>query len=127
MKYLKLSILLFSVFSCLLTSCAQTEISESPDPTYVETATDLGQKYIDSFIFFGESTTYHMKSRGVLTGGTSTDQVWGTKSGTLNLDTAITTTKIVYPETNEEIKLSEALRKKAPESVKLTLIFITFA
>lgn len=120
MKYLKLSILLFSAFSCLLSSCTQTKISDQGESPYVETVTDLGQEYIDSFIFFGESTTYHMKSRGVLSGGTSTKQVWGTKSGTLNLDTAITTTRIIYPETNEEIKLSEALRKKAPEKIMLS-------
>ena len=30
---------------------------------------DMGQEYIDSFVFLGESTTYHLKSRGVLTDG----------------------------------------------------------
>lgn len=81
---------------------------------------DSGQEYIDSFIFIGESTTYHMKSRGVLSGGSSTKQVWAPKSGTATLDAAIKTLKIVYPETGEEIRIGEAVKRKKPKFVLLT-------
>lgn len=122
MKYIKLFITLFSAVTlCLnLLSCAKDPTSADNAKTTSSGKNDLGQEFIDSFIFFGESTTYHLKSRGVLSGGTDTKQVWGTKSGTLNLDTAITTTKIIYPETNEEIRLSEALSKKAPQNILLS-------
>lgn len=81
---------------------------------------DQGQEYIDSFIFIGESTTYHMKSRGVLSGGTDTKQVWAPSNGTINLDLTIDTLKIVYPETGEQITISQAAERKKPEYVLLT-------
>ena len=122
MKYLKLFITLFSAVAlCLsLSSCSKEPTLPDNAKTTSSGENDLGQEFIDSFIFFGESTTYHLKSRGVLSGGADTTQVWGTKSGTLNLDTAITTTRIIYPETNEEIKLSEALSKKTPQNILLS-------
>lgn len=80
---------------------------------------DLGQAYIDSFIFFGESTTYHLKSRGVLSGGTQTHQVWGPASGTVNLDTTIGTLKIVYPPTGEQLTIGEAVRREQPKRMLL--------
>ena len=81
---------------------------------------DMGQGYIDSFVFLGESTTYHLKNRGVLSGGTSTTQVWGPKSGTLMLDASTATCRIVYPETDEEIDISEAMSRKKPKYMLLT-------
>ncbi len=81
---------------------------------------DMGEEYIDSFIFFGESTTYHMKSRGVLRGGTDTRQVWAPENGTVNLDPSITSLRIVYPETGELITLSDALKRSRPRRMMLT-------
>jgi hypothetical protein len=80
---------------------------------------DLGQAYVDSFIFLGESTTYHLKNRGVLTEGTNTRQVWGTPSGTINLDTTIGTLKIVYPPTGELLTIGEAVRREQPRRMLL--------
>ena len=81
---------------------------------------DAGEEYIDSFVFLGESTTYHLKSRGVLKGGTATTQVWSNKLGTINLDHGIASLEVVYPETGEQISLSEALSRKRPERMILT-------
>lgn len=81
---------------------------------------DMGQEYIDSFVFLGESTTYHLKNRGVLSGGTNTLQVWGPKSGTLMLDSSTASCRIVYPETGEEIDISTAMEEKKPEFLLLT-------
>ena len=72
------------------------------------------------FVFLGESTTYHLKSRGVLSGGTETKQVWGPASGTVCLDERIVSLKIIYPETGEILSLSDALSKKQPEQMLLT-------
>lgn len=79
-----------------------------------------GKEYIDSLIFIGESTTYHMKSRGVLSGGKETSQVWATKSGTLNLDMSTKNVKIVYPDTHEELTFADAAARKEPKYVVLT-------
>lgn len=105
----------------ILPSCAPLshgDAKENSLPTASTTRSEnTGQEYIDSFVFFGESTTYHLKSRGVLSGGTDTTQVWGPKNGTVNLDTAIASTLIVYPETNELISLSDALSRKQPQRI----------
>lgn len=87
---------------------------------FLPQSADAGSEYIDSFIFLGESTTYHLKNRGVLSGGQSTKQVWGPKSGTLMLDSTTSSCRIVYPETNEEIDIGEAVRKNKPKYMLLT-------
>ena len=81
---------------------------------------DAGQSYIDSFIFLGESTTYHLKSRGVLSGGKDTKQVWAPKSGTLMLDPSTASCRVLYPDTNEEIDIAEAMAKRKPKYMLLT-------
>lgn len=90
------------------------------ESVFLEQSADAGEEYIDSFIFLGESTTYHLKSRGVLSGGQSTTQVWAPKSGTLMLDRSTANCRIVYPETNEELDISEALQRKKPKYMLLT-------
>ena len=85
-----------------------------------ENTEDAGEEYIDSFVFLGESTTYHLKSRGVLSGGTETTQVWAPKSGTLMLSPSTSSCRIIYPETNEELDFSEALERKQPKRILLT-------
>ena len=80
---------------------------------------DLGEEYLDSFIFFGESTTYHLKNRGVLRGGKETTQVWGADNGTAILDTTIASFRIRYPETGELLTISEATGRKKPERIFL--------
>lgn len=84
-----------------------------------ETA-DAGQDYLDKIVFLGDSTTYSFLYYGKLSGGTSSTQVWTPASRTLTLDHALTTT-ILYPETDEEILLSEALALKKPEILVITL------
>ena len=92
---------------------------------------DMGQGYIDSMIFLGDSTTYHMKSRGVLTGGKDTKQVWSGSdvdedgsiipAGTLTLDGRITTAHIYYPKTGESLTIAQALEKEKPQYLVITL------
>lgn len=117
-----LSLLIVALFSCQAKNdkevASLTEINQSSK--ILEATEDMGEEYIDSFIFFGESTTYHIKSRGVLKGGTSTLQVWGNESGTFMLDASIEEAKITYPETNEKMKLSEALAKATPKYIFLS-------
>ena len=81
---------------------------------------DRGMSYIDSFIFIGESTTYHLKSRGVLSGGHNTKQIWAPESGTMNLDLTADKLKIIYPETGEQLTFYEAAARKKPAYVIMT-------
>ena len=115
------SILLFGLF---LSGCTPRGGTEQEDESMLPAASiqkgrDLGQAYIDSFIFFGESTTYHLKARGVLKDGIQTTQVWGPSSGTVNLDTTIGTLKIVYPKTGKELTFGEAIRREKPARILL--------
>lgn len=118
----KLSIFLSLIFSLSLPLCSCVGTGETPSETLasiqaIGTANggNMGEDYIDSFIFFGESTTYHLKSRGVLSGGTDTVQVWGTENGTAKLDITIKELRIVYPETNELLTVGEAAARKKPK------------
>lgn len=119
--------LAFPLSACRQTPSATVSLSSSPDSekesasvTVLQETEDRGQAYLDSFIFFGESTTYHLKSRGVLSGGTATTQVWGTDSGTVTLDSTIPLLKIRYPDTGETIPLVEAVQRKQPPYLLLT-------
>ncbi len=82
---------------------------------------DMGQGYIDSIIFLGDSTTYHMINRAVLTGGKETKQVWSGAEGTLTLDGNIHKTTIKYPDTGAEMTVAEAVGAKKPEYMVITL------
>ena len=117
----KLSIFLSLIFALSLShySCRESERQEpstsaSTEAIGLPAGVDIGMDHIDSFIFFGESTTYHLKSRGVLSHGCNTTQVWGTESGTAKLDMTIRELRIVYPETNELLTVGEAAARKKP-------------
>ena len=93
----------------------------TPSGPYVlgETA-DAGQSYIDKLTFLGDSTTYGLKAYEVLTGGKNTTQVWTPANGTLTLYNYATAT-IVFPETGEEISIVDAVTRKQPEYLVITL------
>ncbi len=82
---------------------------------------DMGQSYIDSMIFVGDSNTAHLRSYAVLTGGKETKQVWAPKSQTITLNNQITSVKIVYPETDEEMTIAEAVKLKKPKYLVISL------
>ncbi len=122
----KLSIFLSLILALFIPLCSCTEGEKPPAETLSSVqaigtpdGADMGEDHIDSFVFFGESTTYHLKSRGVLSGGTDTTQVWGTKNGTAKLDITIKELRIVYPETNELLTVGEAAARKQPKRMFL--------
>lgn len=88
--------------------------------TRLPTTQDAGMEYVDRITFLGDSTTYGLKYYGVLSGGQDTTQVWTPSSGTLTLSNQSFAT-IVYPETNEELTIVEAVTKKKPEYLLVTL------
>ena len=108
--------------ACRATSSLPT-VQEPPQepisPAIVAEGEEMGEEYLDSFVFFGESTLYHLKSRGVLRSGTRTTQVWGADNGTAMLDTTIDSFRIRYPETGELLTVAEAAERKKPERMLL--------
>lgn len=114
-------ILISLIASLILSSCGSDRNNCSDMPTEnIKEASNVFPDYIDEIIFLGESTTYHLKSRGVLKDGANTTQVWAPKSGTLMLEPSISDCRIIYPETREEISLEEAIEKKKPKYMMLT-------
>ena len=113
------------------TSAEPGSESEAPDEGEAATETpassvvlgeteDAGQAYIDKMVFLGDSTTYGLKYYEVLSGGKNTQQVWTPESGTLSLFNYATAT-IVFPETGEEISIVDAVTRKQPEYLVITL------
>lgn len=79
-----------------------------------ETA-DMGQEYVDKFVFLGDSTTYGLGYYEAV----NKAQVWTPASGTLTLDRWNTAT-IVYEDATE-ISIVDAVTKKQPEYMLITL------
>jgi len=93
----------------------------APEPTPAPTPEppsepDVPASYLDRFIFLGDSTTYGLGYYGIV----NKTQVWTPASGTLTLDLWNYST-IVYPETGEELLLTEILALKQPEYLCITL------
>lgn len=113
-------LMLILIFTLTITGCSPSQCAQNITVNANESAIENDNGYINKIIFLGESTTYHLKSRGVLEGGTKTTQVWAPKSGTLMLDTSTHECRIMFPETNEELELSSAIKIKQPEYMMLT-------
>lgn len=80
-----------------------------------ETA-DMGQDYLDKFIFLGDSTTYGLGYYDIV----PETQVWTPASGTLTLSLWSAAT-IVYPDDGSELAIKDAVAKKQPEYMLITL------
>lgn len=113
------------------TSAEPGSESEAPDEGVAATDTpassvllaeteDAGQEYIDKLTFLGDSTTYGLKYYEVLSGGKNTTQVWTPASGTLTLFNYATAT-IVFPEDGQETSIVDAVTRKLPEYLVITL------
>ena len=124
------SLILISVILglSLTVSCASDRtppsiLAEADTPTKSATlppTADMGDGYIDGFVFFGESTTYHLKSRGVLKGGTDTSQVLHDSSGSAILNPETYEMKLVYNDGDTPLPFGEAIAKRRPRYLLLT-------
>ena len=99
---------------------ADTGTSVDPVEVLLGETEEAGTEYIDSMIFFGESTTAHLRARGVLSGGTETHQVWADSSNTRMLSSRTTSEPIVYPPTGENITIAEACKREKPAYLVLS-------
>ena len=77
---------------------------------------DMGKEYVDKFIFLGDSTTYGLGYYDIV----DDSQVWTPASGTLTLSLWSTST-IVYPDDKSELSIKDAVTKKQPEYMLITL------
>lgn len=90
------------------------------DTVLQKSGNQSNQSYLDELVFFGESTTAHLRSREVLSNGKNTTQVWTDASGTRMLSSQGLSTPIVYPETGELLTVGEACAKKRPPYLVLS-------
>ncbi|MCD7860632.1 MAG: SGNH/GDSL hydrolase family protein [Oscillospiraceae bacterium] len=138
---------ILAIFALIFSSCAKQESEESvvenqlleiehdntpetagPDSTagavsvrLAETE-DAGRDYLDRLVFLGDSTTYgigYYYEQGY-TELCPSSQVWTPASGTLTLSQYNIAT-IVYPETGEELTITEAVTQAEPEYLYITL------
>lgn len=103
------------------TTPADTDVSVPVSPVRLEQTEDYGLDYLKKIIFVGDSTTYGLKVYGVLPGGTDTTQVWTPASGTYSLNALVSTYKVVYPPTGEQMTVAEAAAVAKPEYMVITL------
>ena len=90
-------------------------------PSRLTETPDYGQNYINNIIFLGDCTISPMRSAAVLRDGADTKQIWTGENNTLSLDYGIATATVVFPETNESLSISEAMARKLPDYVVITL------
>ena len=81
---------------------------------------DAGIDYQNALLFLGESTTAHLASREVLSGGKQTEQVLASKSKTMRLSPKITTQTIIDPQTHEESTIAETVARIKPAYLVLS-------
>lgn len=93
---------------------------EAPPSTILAETEDMGQEYIDNITFLGDSTTYGLRYYEMLAGGKETTQVWTPSSGTLTLSQQ-SFALIVYPEDGSEITILDAVTRKQPSMMVITL------
>jgi len=92
----------------------------TPTPTLLAETEDMGQEYMDSIVYYGDSNINGLRLLELLPGGYATNQIWTPMSGTLTLS-RWNVDKIVYPETWTEIDVTEAMKTKQPEYLIINL------
>ena len=122
------AVLLCTAISCTSpsdgseTSSETVGTSNTPDNSVVLPETpDAGIAYQDSLTFVGDSLTAHLVSRGVLTDGKNTKQVWRSESNMINLNSEVTSAKIILPATGEKMTIAEAAAAAKPSILIITL------
>lgn len=93
-----------------------TPVSSGNSSVALGQTEDMGQEYVDKFIFLGDSTTYGLGYYGVV----ATNQIWTPESGTLTLN-LWGTTAISYPDTGSLVHIPDAAEAKKPEYMLITL------
>ena len=93
----------------------------STDSPKLEKTVDYGQSYINSMVFLCDKSMSEIKSAAVLKDGENTKQIWSGKDGDLSLDFKTSTAHIVFPYTDKELSIPNALKETMPEYMVITL------
>ena len=88
----------------------------SPVPVTLAETEDMGQAYIDGVIFFGDSNIRRLTTLGLV----ENKNVWATQSGVLTLGNW-DASRIVYPETGEDLFVWEAAERAKPPLMIITM------
>ena len=110
-----LSLLLLLALALSVTGCGgKSHTAVTPAPT-----ADMGQSYIDRFVFLGDSTTYGLAYYEVL----PHSQVWTPASGTLTLNNWAVEAVEYYDEQDEvqSLSIADAAALRQPEYMMITL------
>ncbi len=99
--------------------------AETDDTVTLPETPDAGMSYQDSIVFVGDSLTAHLVSRGALTGGSATTQVWRTESFIFNLKPGANAQEIIYPgpgaQAGTPMTVAEAAALATPDVLVITL------
>lgn len=98
-----------------------SDAANAADKVSLPATEDAGIAYQDSLTFVGDSLTAHLVSRGVLTDGKDTKQVWRSESNMINLNSEVTSAKIILPSTGEKMTIAEAAGVAKPPILIITL------
>ncbi len=79
-------------------------------------AENTGSDPLQNAVFFGESTTTHLRSRG----GIPADRVWANESGTMRLDSTLFSKPLTDPHTGDHISFHELLSRTRPSHMVLS-------
>ncbi len=94
--------------------------STAASPKLEKTA-DYGQSYINSIVFLCDKSMSEIKAGAILKNGENTNQIWSGKDGDLALDFKTSTAHIVFPYTDEELSIPNALKETMPDYMVITL------
>ncbi len=120
---MKRSFRLFTVFTAVMTVCllgGQTVFSVFGEEYLLAETPDAGLNYQNELLFLGESTTSHLRARGVLADGTETTQVLSGAGGTLLLSKKIPTLTLCDPLFPTSVTLAESLAARHPAYLVLS-------
>ena len=71
---------------------------------------------LENTVFFGESTTTHLRSRG----GIPPHRVWANESGTMRLDSTLFSKPLTDPHTGEHLSICQLLARTHPSHIVLS-------
>ena len=76
----------------------------------------LGVDFLDDLVFFGESTTTHLRQRSPL----RSSQIWANVSGTAQLDSNLAFRSVVDPQSGQSVPLVELAKNEQPDCMVLS-------
>lgn len=104
-------------------SYASAEVPEID--VLLKTTEHGGAEYLNSIVFLGDSRTYGLKAFAMLEGGEETTQVWTPRNGTMSI-WDMQMQRIVFPKTDTEITVAEAVALAKPKILLISLGFNGF-